>query len=180
MKSGALFVNTSRGEVVDAAALRKAVAEKGVRAGLDVWETEPAGGTGRFEDETGTLPGVIGTHHVGASTDQAQAAIAAETVRIVRMYKATGEVLNAVNLCERTPATCLLSVRHRNRIGVLAHVFGILTSEGINVEKTENVIFEGAEAASARIQLDRAPGPEGLERIKSGHPDILSVSLDLV
>jgi D-3-phosphoglycerate dehydrogenase len=177
MRPGALFVNTSRGEVVDAAALRKAVAEKGVRAGLDVWETEPAGGTGKFEDETGAVPGIIGTHHVGASTEQAQAAIAAETVRIVRVYKGTGQVLNAVNLCERTPATCLLSVRHRNRVGVLAHVFGILNAEGINVEKTENVIFEGAEAASARIQLDRAPGPEAVERIRSGHEDVLSVSL---
>ena len=113
-------------------------------------------------------------------TDQAQTAIAAETVRIVRVYKATGQVLNAVNLCERTPATCLLSVRHRNRVGVLSHVFGILTSEGINVEKTENVIFEGAEAASARIQLDRAPGPGALERIRTGHEDVLSVSLAMV
>ena len=180
MRPGALFVNTSRGEVVDAAALRKAAAEKGVRAGLDVWENEPAGGTGKFEDQTGAVSGIIGTHHVGASTDQAQAAIAAETVRIVRVYKSTGQVLNAVNLCERTPATCLLSVRHRNRVGVLAHVFGVLTAEGINVEKTENVIFEGAEAAGARIQLGRAPGPEALERIRTGHEDVLSVSLDLL
>ena len=180
MKPGASFVNTSRGEVVDAAALARAVAERGVRAGLDVWEKEPPGSTGTFDDPLGALPGVIGTHHVGASTDQAQAAIAAETVRIVRVYKATGTVLNAVNLCERTPATCLLSVRHRNRIGVLAHVFGVLSAEGINVEQTENVVFEGAEAASVRIQLDRTPGPDVVERIRRGHPDILTVSLGLL
>jgi D-3-phosphoglycerate dehydrogenase / 2-oxoglutarate reductase len=48
------------------------------------------------------------------------------------------------------------------------------------VQQTENVVFEGAEAASARIQLDRVPGPDALARIRSGHPDVMSVSLDLL
>ena len=144
---------------MDAAALRKAVAERGIRAGLDVFEKEPAGGTGAFEDDVVKLPGVVGTHHVGASTDQAQNAIAAETVRIVAAFAATGEVPNAVNLASRTPATHLLTVRHRDRVGVLAHVFGVLKAAGINVQQTENVVFAGAEAACARIQVDQGPGP---------------------
>ncbi len=174
MKPGAFFVNTSRGEVVDAAALEAAIRDKGLRAGLDVFGAEPAGGTGAFEDPVVKLPGVVGTHHVGASTEQAQNAIAAETVRIVAAFRATGEVPNAVNLAERTPATHLLTVRHRDRVGVLAHVFGVLKAAGINVQRTENVVFAGAEAACARVQLDRAPEPAILDEIRSGCADVLS------
>jgi len=177
MRPGALFVNTSRGEVVNAAALKEAIATKGIRAGLDVFEREPAGGTGAFEDEIGRLPAVVGTHHVGASTEQAQNAIAAEVVRIVALFKSTGEVANAVNLCERSPARWLLAVRHRDRVGVLAHVFGTLREAGINVQKTENVVFDGAEAATARIQLDSEPSRGVLARIAEGCRDILSITL---
>jgi D-3-phosphoglycerate dehydrogenase / 2-oxoglutarate reductase len=177
MKPGAFFVNTSRGEVVDTESLRKAIAEHGIRAGLDVFEKEPPGGTGVFEDGIVKLPGVIGTHHVGASTDQAQNAIAAETVRIVAAFVSSGEVPNAVNLASRTPATHLLTVRHRDRVGVLAHVFGVLKTAGINVQQTENVVFAGAEAACARIQVDRRPEAGILEAIRTGCEDVLSVNL---
>ena len=177
MKPGALFVNTSRGEVVRQAELALAIAEKGLRAGLDVFELEPPGGTGTFEDPIARNAGVIGTHHCGASTEQAQNAIAAETVRIVETFRATGEVPNAVNLSDRTPATHLLSVRHRDRVGVLAHIFAELKAAGINVEQTENVVFSGAEAACARIQVDRAPDDEVLRRIEAGNPDVFSAVL---
>lgn len=178
MRPGALFVNTSRGETVNAAALKAAISTKGVRAGLDVFDREPPGGTGAFEDEVGRMPGVVGTHHVGASTEQAQNAIAGEVVRIVAAYKSSGEVPNAVNLCERSPARWLLTVRHRDRVGVLAHVFGALREAGINVQKTENVVFDGAEAASARIQLDSEPTRAALGRIAEGCRDILSITLN--
>ncbi len=180
MKPGALFVNTSRGEVVRQEALARAVGSKGIRAALDVFEREPAGGTGAFEDPVVKSPAVIGTHHVGASTEQAQNAIAAETVRIVETFAATGEVPNAVNLSERTPATHLLAIRHKDRVGVLAHIFVELKGAGINVEQTENVVFAGAEAACARIQVDKAPDEEVLRRIEAGCADILSVSLTAI
>lgn len=178
MRPGALFVNTSRGETVNAAALKAAISTKGVRAGLDVFDREPSGGTGAFEDEVGRMPGVVGTHHVGASTEQAQNAIAGEVVRIVAAYKSSGDVPNAVNLCERSPARWLMTVRHRDRVGVLAHVFGALREAGINVQKTENVVFDGAEAASARIQLDSEPTRASLARIAEGCRDILSITLN--
>jgi D-3-phosphoglycerate dehydrogenase len=177
MKPKTIFVNTARGEVVDCAALASAVKERGLRVGLDVYANEPASATAPFADDLVGLPGVYGTHHIGASTDQAQDAIAAETVRIVRSYKDTGQVPNVVNLARRTPATHMLVVRHRDRPGVLAHVFTNLRQANLNVQETENIVFEGAEAAVARINLDGEPPSALCEAIKSGNPDVLDLQL---
>jgi len=97
LRPGAYFINTSRGEVVDEAALMKAIREKGIRAGLDVYAREPSTATGAFEDDVAGLPGVYGTHHIGASTEQAQEAIAEETIRILQSFRDRGEVPNLVN-----------------------------------------------------------------------------------
>jgi D-3-phosphoglycerate dehydrogenase len=177
MKPGAMLVNTARGEVVDHAALAAAVKERGLRVGLDVYANEPAAATAPFSDDLAGLPGVYGTHHIGASTDQAQEAIAAETVRIVRSYQETGRVPNVVNLARRTPATHMLVVRHRDRPGVLAHVFSHLRQQHLNVQETENIVFEGAAAAVARINLDGAPDEELCRTIKSGNADVLDLQL---
>ncbi len=177
MKPGAIFVNTARGEVVDYRALAAAVHERGLKVGLDVYANEPASATGPFSDELAALPGVYGTHHIGASTDQAQEAIAAETVRIIRTYKETGRVPNVVNLARRTPATHMLVVRHRDRPGVLAHVFAHLRQANLNVQETENIVFEGAEAAIARINLDGVPSAELCAEIKTGSQDVIDLQL---
>ncbi|MFO0831757.1 MAG: NAD(P)-dependent oxidoreductase [Phycisphaerales bacterium] len=97
MRPGAYFINTSRGDLVDEAALREAVAGKGVRAGLDVFEGEPKEASGAWDSPTPKLAGVFGTHHVGASTDQAQLAVAEETVRVVGTWKRDGRAINCVN-----------------------------------------------------------------------------------
>jgi D-3-phosphoglycerate dehydrogenase len=177
MKNGAFFVNTARGEVVDYTALANAVRAKGIRVALDVFATEPTAATADFSDPIVGLPNVYGTHHIGASTDQAQEAIAAESVRIIRTYTETGKVPNVVNLSSKTPATHMLIVRHRDRPGVLAHVFEHLRGGNLNVQETENIIFEGAEAAIARINLDREPPPALLEAIEKGNDDILHLHL---
>lgn len=177
MRRGAFFVNTARGEVVDYAALEAAVKDRGIRVALDVFAKEPSAATGEFTESIVRLPQVYGTHHIGASTDQAQEAIAGETVRIVRTYKQTGKVPNVVNLCKNTPATHMLVVRHRDRPGVLAHVFDRLRDGNLNVQETENIIFEGAQAAVARINLDGAPSGALLEEIQSGNSDILDLHL---
>jgi D-3-phosphoglycerate dehydrogenase / 2-oxoglutarate reductase len=177
LKPGAYLINTARAEVVDYAALERAVRDKHVRVGLDVYPGEPSGGTGEFRFDLASAPGVYGTHHIGASTDQAQEAIAAETVRIIRCYKETGRVPNVVNLAKKTPATHMLVVRHRDRPGVLAHVFDHLRGGNINVQETENIIFDGAQAAVARINLDGAPSEALLRSIGQGNADILDLHL---
>ena len=168
-------MNTSRGEIVDHAALADAVRTRGIRVALDVFAREPSSATGDFNDPLIGLPGVIGTHHIGASTDQAQRAIAAEAVRVIRAYKDTGKVPNVVNLATKTPATHMLVVRHRDRPGVLAHVFEHLRGGNLNVQETENIIFEGAEAAIARINLDGNPPADLLDTIDQGNQDILNL-----
>ena len=177
MKDGAYFINTSRGEVVDQNALVEAIHAKGIRAGLDVFALEPTSSVAEFTDAIGKEASVYGTHHIGASTDQAQEAIAAETVRIVKAFKETGQVPNVVNLAARTPATHRLVVRHRDRPGVLAQVLDAIKAEQINVQEMENIVFEGAEAAVARINLDKAPSAATLDRLRSGNTDIIELDL---
>jgi len=177
MKTGSYFINTSRADVVDQAALVGAVKERGLRAGLDVFSGEPTGGAGTVEDDVFKVEGIIGTHHIGASTEQAQQAIAEETVRIIREYKEAGRAPNVVNLARKSPATHLLVVRHYDRVGVLASVFDPLKQAGINVEETENVVFDGAVAAIARIHLDSAPSDAVLDAIKANSKDIIELSL---
>jgi D-3-phosphoglycerate dehydrogenase len=163
--------------VVDEVALVSAIREKGIRCGLDVFENEPAGGTGTFDRPIVQEPGVYGTHHVGASTEQAQVAIAHEVIRIVASYGDTGEVPNCVNRMAKSPATHVLSVRHLNRPGVLAHVFRVLADREINVEEVENIIYYGAEATCARIHLDGMPDDSALAAIKAGNQDIIGIAL---
>jgi D-3-phosphoglycerate dehydrogenase len=177
MRAGAMFVNTARADLVDADALTAAIDTKGIRAALDVFPREPAASQGPIDDPLARNEKVIGTHHIGASTDQAQEAIAAETVRIVRTYLETGKVENVVNLSRRPPATHLLVVRHRDRVGVLAHVLGALKSDGISVQGMENIIFDGAQAACARIELDKEPGKDTLAAIRLGTEDIYSLTV---
>jgi D-3-phosphoglycerate dehydrogenase len=177
MREGAYFINTARGEVVDQAALVEAMKARGIRAGLDVFAGEPTSATADFTSEIAKEPNLYGTHHIGASTDQAQEAIAAETVRIVREFKETGKVPNVVNLARQTPATHRLVVRHLDRPGVLAVVLDALKGEHINVQEMENIVFEGAEAAVARINLDKAPSSEMLDLVRAGNADIIELDL---
>jgi D-3-phosphoglycerate dehydrogenase len=98
-------------------------------------------------------------------------------VRIVKSFKETGQVPNVVNLAARTPATHRLVVRHRDRPGVLAQVLEAIKAEQINVQEMENIVFEGAAAAVARINLDNAPSDAILDRIRSGSTDIIELNL---
>jgi D-3-phosphoglycerate dehydrogenase len=97
VKPGAIIINTSRGDVIDAGALIRAMDEKDVHAGLDVYPDEPTSGTATFDSPLAHHPNVYGTHHIGASTAQAQEAVAAGVVEIIDAY-GEGQVLNCVNM----------------------------------------------------------------------------------
>jgi D-3-phosphoglycerate dehydrogenase / 2-oxoglutarate reductase len=176
LKPGALLINTSRAEVVDEAALIEAVTNRGLRCGLDVFAGEPAGSSGAVSSALQALPGVYCTHHIGASTDQAQESVADEVVRIVSTYLGGGIVPNCVNTARQSPARFHLIVRHLDRPGVLAHVLGALRSRTINVEDMRNEIFEGAAAACARIGLQEAPGDDVMAEIRA-QPEVLTATL---
>jgi D-3-phosphoglycerate dehydrogenase len=95
----------------------------------------------------------------------------------VREFKETGKVPNVVNLARRTPATHRLVVRHLDRPGVLASVLDAIKAEHINVQEMENIVFEGAAAAVARINLDNAPSKEMLNRMRAESADIIELDL---
>jgi D-3-phosphoglycerate dehydrogenase / 2-oxoglutarate reductase len=176
MKPGAILVNTSRGPLVDTAALRAAIADKGLRVGLDVFENEPAGGEAAWTNKE-LASSVTCTPHIGASTDQAAEAVASEVVRIVDVFLKTGHPAGTVNLCARSPATYRLVIRHLNRVGVLAFVLDGLREEGVNVEEVENTIFAGAEAACCSVLLDQEPSNKVLDFFRS-NASILHVTIN--
>jgi D-3-phosphoglycerate dehydrogenase / 2-oxoglutarate reductase len=165
MKPGAALVNTARAEVVDQAALLELAKAGRIRVGTDVFAGEPEKGRADFDTELGKLPNVYGTHHIGASTAQAQDAIARETVRIVEAFVRSGQVPNCVNVAKKTPAKARLVVRHLDKVGVLATVLGAIREAGINVQNVQNVVFEQAQAASCSIDLDERPADALLEQL---------------
>lgn len=166
MKPGAVVINTSRGGIIDDQALAAAVRAGKLRAGLDVFEGEPAGGQADFKNITSDAADLYATPHIGASTDQAEAAIADEVVRIVQSYVTHGVVHHAVNLADRS-ARCSLVVRHLDRVGVLAGILGALREEGINVQNMSNTIFSGGDAACATITFEQDPTPALLDRLRA-------------
>jgi D-3-phosphoglycerate dehydrogenase / 2-oxoglutarate reductase len=175
MKDEAIFVNTSRGEIVDTAALHKAIDEKTLRVGLDVFENEPGSGLAEF-DQTDLAGSITCTPHIAASTNQASEAIADEVVRIVDSLIKTGKPINAVNSRNKTEDGTILMIRHYNRVGVLASVLDALREAEINVEDMENNIFHGSAAAIASLKLDKTPSEDVISEISSNE-SIIQVSI---
>lgn len=175
MQDDAILINTARGEVVDGDALIAAMDAKGIRAGLDVWPGEPSGKVGDWSSELSTHPNVVGSHHIGASTKQAQNAVATGTVDVIEAYLG-GRITNCVNMVADTEGCSVLTVRHLDRVGVLAKVFETLRSAGLNVQQMENQLFTGSVAAVASINLESTPPDDVLAAIEADD-DVLAVSV---
>ncbi len=176
MKPGAFFINTTRGSVVDENALLAALDNKGIRAGLDVFAGEPSYKKGALETSLRNHQSVYLTHHIGASTMQAQEATGAEAVRVINIYASSSVVPNCINIAVQSSATHLLTVRHLDKVGVLAKVLDVVRKCNLNVQEMENQVFTGSRhAAVARIRLAGTP-PEELPSLLEGIQDVLAVS----
>lgn len=175
MRPRAILLNTSRGDLVDENALLEAIETKGLRVGLDVYPDEPASGRDEWSSKLAQHPNVVGTHHIGASSDQAQRAIAAGVVEIVDAFQ-RGEILHCVNLELERLGTCSLHIRHYDRVGVLAQVLDLLRRGGLNVEQMENRVFKGGNAAVATIDVSSDVPRELLAQIEA-IPDVIHVSV---
>jgi D-3-phosphoglycerate dehydrogenase len=163
---GTVLLNTARGDVVDGEALLEALDHGDLRAGLDVWPDEPSEATGSFDSALARHPRVVGTHHIGASTDQAQRSVSVGTAEVIESYLA-GSPIDCVNLRSAPSGTCGLTIRHLDRVGVLAKVFAELRAGGINVQQMRNQLFEGGNAAVATINVTPDPAPEVIESLRA-------------
>ncbi|HEY5578659.1 MAG TPA: NAD(P)-dependent oxidoreductase [Acidimicrobiia bacterium] len=169
LRPGAVVINTSRGDLIDEEALLQAMDAKGIRCGIDAFPDEPEAAQAPFRSRLASHPNVYGTHHIGASTEQAQLAIADEMVRIIELF-GQGTVVNVVNLERTTLGTTTLSVRHYDEVGVLSEVFAVLRAADINIEQMTNRIFAGARAAVATMHVTGHVSVEVLEALRDITP----------
>ena len=175
MKKGALLINTSRPDIVDEDALLEAIQEKNIRAAVDVFKGEPEGKAGEVKSKLQSSPNIYVTHHIGASTEQAQNAVAAETVRIIKDFISSGVIAHWVNRAKTTDAKYQLVVKHYDKPGVLAAIMDIIRKGNINIEEIDNVIFDGGIAACCTMKLKTQVTNEMLSEMRE-NPDILSIS----
>lgn len=176
---GASVVVAGRHFVIDEAALASAVRDRRLRVALDVHSSEPASDSSRFRSQLLQIPEVIGTHHTAGVAVHSTDSIAAEIVRIVRTFLVSGDVVNCINLCERSPATWQLLLRVKDQVGVLASILDAVRADGINAEEIGVRVFTGAKAAWISIALDERPSTEALTAIRSIH-DVLHLELRAV
>jgi len=166
LRDGCIVLNTSRGDVVDEAALMRGLDQRGMRAGLDVYASEPSSGNGPFESKIAAHPSVVGSHHIGASTTQAQESVADGMIEVIEAY-AAGDVINCVNMAPDRHDAVSLSIRHLDRVGVLARILNALSTNGHNVEQMENQLFAGGGAAVATINIDSPVSGETKQAIEA-------------
>jgi len=139
MKRGALFLNLSRGFVIDTAALRNHLASGHVAgAAVDVFPDEPSSRAEEFRNELRGAPNVILTPHIGGSTQEAQQDIGRFVAGKLIDFGAAGSTILSVNLPRLSlsdhPGTHRLAHLHQNVPGVLAAINSVLADHGVNVE----------------------------------------------
>jgi D-3-phosphoglycerate dehydrogenase len=177
----AMLINTARADLVDQAAMHRAVRERALRVALDVHVDEPKNGQ-TYEAKGFEIPSsadggfIYGTPHISASTDQAQLAIATETVRVIRSFLLEGNVPNVVNVVNASSARFLLVIRMMDKVGTFANVLNVIKRHGINVEEVANTVFDGGAAACAKLRVVSRPSEACLQEI-SAFEEVLHVDV---
>lgn len=175
MKNGAYLINTSRQDIIVEEDLLEAIKEKNIRYACDVFKGEPESKSGEVSSRLQNNPNIYVTHHIGASTEQAQDAVAEETVNIIKKFVHSGVIDHWVNRAKKTDAHFQLVVKHYDKPGVLASVLDVIRGGSINIEEIENIIFEGGVAACCTLKLKNAASADMLKKI-SENASVLSVS----
>jgi D-3-phosphoglycerate dehydrogenase len=139
MRQGGIFLNLSRGIVVDHVALREALTGGHlVGAAIDVFPKEPKGRGDEFVSELRGLPNVILTPHIGGSTEEAQSDIGDFVANKLAHFVREGNTTLSVNLpsiaLPEQPGMSRVVHVHINMPGVLAQVNSILAEHQVNVE----------------------------------------------
>jgi D-3-phosphoglycerate dehydrogenase / 2-oxoglutarate reductase len=139
MRPGSLFLNLSRGFVIDHSALRNHLASGRIAgAAVDVFLKEPKAKGDEFTSELRGLPNVILTPHIGGSTEEAQADIGRFVANKLASFLSDGNTTLSVNLpsvaLPQQDAMHRLAHVHRNVPGVLAQVNSILAKHSVNIE----------------------------------------------
>ncbi len=174
LQPDSIIINTSRGDIVDDEALIAAMDEKNIRAGLDVFNNEPTKGKDNISTPLSQHPNVYGTHHIGASTEQAQLAIAKTVVNLISDFE-KGIISNCVNLEKNVQLIPSLSIRHFDKVGVLSSILDILKKQNINVGQLENREFSGKNSAYTNIFTENEISGDIVGAIAS-LPDVIHVA----
>jgi D-3-phosphoglycerate dehydrogenase / 2-oxoglutarate reductase len=173
MPRRAIFINCARPDLVDYEAMRAAIKEKGLRVGMDVVPNEPRGKreipADLFNESMPSANGgfLYGTPHIAASTDQAQLAIASETVRVIRSFLLEGHVPNVQNVMNLSHARFQMVIRMLDRVGTFANVLAVIKRHGINVEEVTNTVFEGGGASCAKLRVVSRPSEACFAEIRA-------------
>jgi D-3-phosphoglycerate dehydrogenase / 2-oxoglutarate reductase len=138
MKNGVIFLNLSRGYVVDINSLARNISSGKIRgASVDVFPDEPSGNDDKFNSELQNLPNVILTPHIGGSTEEAQKDIGNFVPAKIIDFINSGNTFYSVNfpeiqLPELQNAHRLIHI-HENVTGILAQINNVLAKHNINI-----------------------------------------------
>ncbi|HBM15030.1 MAG TPA: phosphoglycerate dehydrogenase [Lentisphaeria bacterium] len=175
VKKNAIIINTSRGDIVDDDALIEAINSKNLRVGLDTFNGEPAKGDGKFESALSKHHNVYGTHHIGASTEQAQNAIAAEVIEIITQYE-LGIVKYPVNIEMKPITRHILIARIYDKVGVFASILNLLKEQSISVQQMDSKVFNGEITQQIVLYLSKRPDNACIDAL-SKLSDVIQISV---
>jgi D-3-phosphoglycerate dehydrogenase len=154
MKPDAILLNTARGDlVVEEDLIARLNAVSGFWYGTDVPQGEPAEKKAAFDCKIAKHPKCIVTHHIGASTKQAETAIGIEAVRMVKVYGESKKVENCVNLATDVKTTHAITIKYVNEVGILGGILAEFSKLALKIQELKNEVFKGRFACVSGIHF---------------------------